>query len=104
MKLFSIRNFFNLGVKGAMLTVSMLTILLLVFLANSLLKIENTEYVFFIFRLTVVAASMVAIRVLIQQRNNGKLSEKHKKSINKIYLYLVVFYITNELLIMCGGD
>lgn len=104
MKFFSIRNFFNLGVRGAMVTVSMLSILLLVFLANSLLKIENTEYVFFVFRLTVVVASMVAIRVLMQQRNNGELSEKHKKSINKIYIYLTVFYFVNELFIIWGGN
>jgi len=103
MKFFSISALFKLSVRGAMVTASMIAILILVFFANSLLKIENTEYVFFIFRFLVVASSMVAVKVLMLQKTNGELSDKHKKKINKIYIYLVVFYLVNELLIMWGG-
>ena len=103
MKFFSFGTLFKLGVRGAMVTASMIAKLILVFFTNSLLKIENTEHVFFIFRFVVVASSMGAVKVLMFQKTNGELSEKHKKNINKIYIYLVVFYLVNELLIMWGG-
>lgn len=103
MKFFSIRNLFKVGVRGAMVTGSMISILMLVFFANSLLKLENTEYVFFIFRLIVVAAAMLVINVLMHQKSNGELTEEHKKKINKLYIYLALFYVTNELFIMWRG-
>jgi hypothetical protein len=102
MQLLNVRKLFRAGVQGSIVTAAMAGILILVFFANTLLQLENTEHVFFIFRLTVPIAAAFVIKLMMTHKNGGVLSEKHKKSMNKIYIYLIIFYVVNESLISVG--